>query len=97
MCPMRKEASLQYVIATKPGRTVTKPKNAVQKFAQVRDDDKFKFVTDVNQATVFNAASELLYAAGRRAQELENEPTHDLTWAEVQRSGVSISRILNGD
>lgn len=90
-----------YVIATKPGRTVRRMKNAAQKFAQVQPNAKFKFVTDVNQATLFRSASDLLRAVGLRARTLVNGTrkvgvTGDLTWAEVETSGVRVTRIYNG-
>jgi len=85
-----------YVIATRPGRTVKRPKNNVQKYARVREDKRFKWVASADEATVFESASDLAYALGLRAQSLEGEPTHDVTFGEVSRAGVSVERIYNG-
>lgn len=90
-----------YVIATRPGRTVRRSKNAVQKFAIVQSDNRFKFTSDVNKATQFRCASDLLKAIGLRARTLRNGSTHagvtgDLTWATVETSGVRVTQIYNG-
>lgn len=90
------------LIATKPGRTVKKSKNSVQKYAVVQSDGKFKFTSDPNQATQFRNASDLLYAVGIRARTLVNGSrkvgvTRDLTWAHATLAGVSISKIANGE
>jgi len=90
------------LIATKPGRTVRRSKNAVQKYAQVQSDGRFKFVTDPNQATQFRNASDLLHAVGVRARTLVNGSrkvgvTRDLTWAHATLAGVRIDKIANGE
>ncbi len=85
-----------FMIATRPGRTTRKAKNRVQKFAQVTSTGKFKWVTNASDATVFKTASDLLYAIGVRAKELDNSPTKDITWAEVEQAGVNVKRIYNG-
>lgn len=90
------------LIATKPGRTVKRSKNAVQKYAQVQSNGSFKFVADPNAATQFRNASDLLYAVGIRARLLVNGTrkvgvTRDLTWAHATLAGVSITKIANGE
>lgn len=89
------------VIATRPGRTVRQSKNNVQKFAIVQADNRFKFTSDVNQATQFRNASDLLKAVGLRARTLKNGASHagvtgDLTWATVENTGVRVGKIYNG-
>ena len=90
------------LIATRPGRTVRKQKNTVQKYAQVQSSGSFKFVLDPNQATQFRNASDLLHAIGVRARTLVNGSrkvgvTRDLTWAHATLAGVSITKIANGE
>ena len=90
-----------YVIATRPGRTVRRSKNAVQKYAIVQSDNRFKFTADVNKATQFRSASDVLKAVGLRARTLKNGSNHagvtsDLTWATVENSGVAVTKIYNG-
>lgn len=90
-----------YVIATRPGRSVSRSKNNVQKFAVVQSDNRFKFTTDVNRATQFRNSSDLLKAVGLRARTLVNGArkvgvTGDLTWATVENTGVRVEKIYNG-
>jgi hypothetical protein len=85
-----------YLIATKPGRTTRKYKNAVQKFARVQPNGKFKWVTSAADATVFKSMPDVLYALQIRAQELEGGPTRDLTIADAQVSTVQVGRFYNG-
>lgn len=85
-----------FMIATRPGRSTKRAKNRVQKYAQVQPNGKFKWVTNPNEATVFKTASDLLFAYGIRVGELNNDPTKDVTWAEVEQAGVSVKRIYNG-
>ena len=87
---------MSYVIATRPGRSVHRASNDVQKYARVQTSGKFKFVTSVNDATIFDTASGLIRALGIRARTLKGNPTSDLTFAEVQQSGVTVTRIANG-
>jgi len=92
------------VIATRPGRATRRWKNNVQKYAQVLRSNKFRFVEDVNDATVFDSTGDAIQALGRRARRLRNDPTRDLTLAQVenvpptryQPTGRRVVRILNG-
>jgi hypothetical protein len=86
---------IMFMIATRPGRTVRKSKNRVQKYAQVQSSGKFKWITDPNAATVFKTASDLLKAVGLRASEVD-KITGDITWAEVETQNVNVRHIYNG-
>lgn len=95
-----------YVIATSPRRLTNRRSNAVQKFAAVQPNGKFRWVTSLDNATLFTSSTDLLYAIGVRARALTGrfQPrynrngglTHDVTWAEVERAGVRIKVIANG-
>jgi hypothetical protein len=92
-----------FVIATKPGRKVKAwyrvHQNGTQKFAVVKANGKFQWVTDINKATLFRSATDLLFAIGVRARNLSGRfggLTKDVTWAEVEQVGVKVKAIANG-
>ena len=88
-----------YVIATYPNRRTNRTKNAIQKFAAVGRNGKFRWVTNLDQATLFTSSRDLLYAIGVRARNLSGRfggLTHDVTWAEVERAGLRVKVIANG-
>jgi len=92
-----------YVIATKPTRIVKSwyriHAGGTQKFAIVKAGGKFQWVTDLNKATLFRSATDLLYAIGVRARALTGRfgvLTKDVTWAEVEQAGVKMKVIANG-
>ena len=89
-----------YVICTSPKRDVRHPnwrihQNGTQKYVQVLPTGKFRFVTDVQQATVFKSARDVLTATGIRAQKVR-KITNDLTWAEANVSGITVGKPANG-
>lgn len=86
----------QVVIATNANRATRLYRTAKQKFAQVRRDGKFQFVTNINEATVFQSFAAALKAYGIRCQKLRREPTGDLVFHEVAGAGVRTLRVLNG-
>lgn len=84
---------MRCVIATRPNRVVRNWRNNVQKYAQVRYDGKFRFVTDLNEATLFTSTPEALRALAVRGAKLRNPGGtsrnnygQDLTIAEVEET-----------
>jgi len=76
-----------YVVATSPHRVVNKAANrGIQKYGQKRTDGKFKWVTNLRDASIFTSMSTVLQYMGLRATKLRRGPTTDLIILQVQTS-----------
>lgn len=87
--------SYGFVIGTSSTRTVKKGRNrGVRKYVQMQAGGKFKFVTELHQATVFSSMATLLQAYGVRCQGLSGSPTTDLVVHRVGWGSTSIITTL---
>ncbi len=78
-----------YVIATRTGRTTRRHTNAIQKYARVLPNGKFKFVMSLADATLFRNERDLLQAIGVRAQKVR-KITNDLAWVPASAGDVRL-------
>ncbi len=92
---------MKYVIQTSPNRATRKYTTPVVKYAIVQSNGKFKFVTDIHQATLFGSAGLAIQAIGFRAKRV-NKITADLTLAQVDEviptpaPTRQVRQVLNG-